>query len=345
MDGALRQGCRARLPVSCAGAACLRPMLPEARVVQGRGAAMVQQGDQPAGRAGSAALFDVLALEGRVKVVDVGAAPGGRPSWAGMMRDGRVDLVAIEPDAGQAERLRRHFGARATVLEHVIGDGSPGLFRETAHGFTASLLEPDNTLAAAFNNLAPLSRVVNRRPVTTHRLDDLAEVEGADFLKIDAQGGEAAILAGAPRTLARALAVEIEVMFLPLYSGQALFADLDIALRAAGFVFHTFLQAGRRTFAPMRIGDDPDKGLNQVLWADAVYVRDWMALDALGTDHLRRYAALMHGLYGSFDLALRIAHEIDRRTGSDTARAYETLLQTGAVDPAHGMSHHRPAGG
>lgn len=289
---------------------------------------MTTQDGEGAGATDHAALFEIFGLHGRLKVVDVGAAPApsSPPAWAGLMADGRVDLVAFEPDARQAEVLRRTYGARASVLEHVVGDGKPGVFHETAAPFAASLLEPDNTLAAAFNNLAPLSRVLARRPVATHRLDDLAETTGADFLKLDAQGAEAAILAGAPRTLERLLLVETEVLFLPLYRGQALFADLDIALRAAGFVFHTFRGAGRRAFAPLVVDNDPSKGLNQVLWADAVYVRDWMALDALGDDLLARYAVLAHGLYGSFDLACRIADVLDGRDGGDRARRYRALL-------------------
>jgi len=274
---------------------------------------MTQQEGTRAAGAGYAALFETLGLEGRLGVVDVGAAFAAAPSYAGLMADDRVDLVAIEPDAVQAGRLRQRHGARATVLEHVIGDGNPGLFRETAASFTASLLEPDNTLAAAFNNLAPLSQVRARRPVDTHRLDDLPEVAGVDFLKLDAQGGEGAILAGAPATLARTLVVETEVLFLPLYRDQPLFADIDIALRAAGFVFHTFRGVGQRAFAPLTVDGDPNRALNQILWADAVYVRDWMALEGLSPDRLARYAALMHGLYGSFDLAHRIVLALQAR--------------------------------
>jgi FkbM family methyltransferase len=276
---------------------------------------------------GFAPLFDLLGLSHRLRVIDVGAAPAAPPSYDALMADGRVDLLAIEPDARQAARLRGRYAERATVLEEVIGDGTPGHFHETNMGFTASLLEPDNTLAAAFNNLAELSQVTARRPVATCRLDDLSQAAGADFLKLDAQGGEGAILAGAAATLADVLVVETEVLFLPLYRDQPLFADLDIALRAAGFVFHTFRGFGQRAFAPLTVDGDANKALNQILWADAVYVRDWARLDALSSDKLRRYGALMHGLYGSYDLASRIVGELEARGEPGLVARYIELLQ------------------
>lgn len=272
------------------------------------------------------ALFAVLGLEGRLRVIDVGAAPGAPPSYAALMDDGRVELLALEPDAVQAARLRKRHGARATVLEHVLGDGAPGIFHETSARFTASLLEPDNDLAAAFNGLAPLSQVTARRPVVTVRLDDLPQAAGTDHIKLDAQGGEGAILAGARNTLAETLVVETEALFLPLYRGQPLFADLDIALRARGFVFHTFRTLGQRAFAPLLVDGKETAALNQILWADAVYVRDWTALETLPTDKLRRYAALMHGLYGSYDLALRIVTALQARGEPGMAERYLTLL-------------------
>ena len=108
---------------------------------------------------------------------------------------------------------------------------------------------------------------------------------------------------------------------------QPLFADLDVALRAHGFVFHTFRGFGQRAFAPFVVDGNPARGINQILWADAVYVRDWMALEALSPDRLCRYAALVHGLYGSYDLAHRVIAALEAAGGRQgiTAR-YRALL-------------------
>jgi hypothetical protein len=110
-------------------------------------------------------------------------------------------------------------------------------------------------------------------------LDDLPETAGADFLKLDVQGAELLVLEGAVARLADILVVHVEVEFLPLYKNQPLFADIDAFLRAQGFAFHTMKPYGR-TFKPAILNNDIYAQLNQLIWADAVYVRDFMRFDA-----------------------------------------------------------------
>jgi methyltransferase FkbM-like protein len=100
---------------------------------------------------------------------------------------------------------------------------------------TSSLYAPNTPLLAAFDRLEELVRVVREIPIETHRLDDVPEAAGADYLKIDVQGAELDVLRGAPRLLAEALVVHAEVEFVPLYREQPLFADVDRTLRGAGY--------------------------------------------------------------------------------------------------------------
>lgn len=56
------------------------------------------------------------------------------------------------------------------------------------------------------------------------------------FLKIDTQGYEASVLDGAASILTRTVGVQLELSFVPLYEGQALFNDLLLRLQQTGFV-------------------------------------------------------------------------------------------------------------
>jgi len=56
------------------------------------------------------------------------------------------------------------------------------------------------------------------------------------YLKIDTQGFEAEVLAGAQATLSDVQALELEVSLRPLYAGQPTWQDLSDVLRDAGFV-------------------------------------------------------------------------------------------------------------
>lgn len=168
-------------------------------------------------------------------------------------------------------------------------------------------------------------------PVQTHRLDDLPEVQGASFLKLDVQGAGLDVIRGASEVLKSALVVQIEVEFLPLYEGQPLFAEIDQAMRERGFVLHRLLGAGTRAFAPMLVDGDPNRGLNQLIWSDAVYLRDFMSLDELEPAELLRLAAIMHTCYGSYDLVYRILAAHDARAPGVYAPRYLNRLHTAQI--------------
>jgi hypothetical protein len=105
-------------------------------------------------------------------------------------------------------------------------------------------------------------------------------------------------------------------------------ADVDTHLRSRGFQFHTFAGFGRRAFKPVVINNDVNNGLRQDLWADAIYVRDWMCLQQVSDVKLLRYALISHDLFGSYDLAHYVLMELDRRHGNGLANAYMARLTT-----------------
>src|SRR5262249_46286712 len=157
--------------------------------------------------------------------------------------------------------------------------------------------------------------VVRRVDLQTVRLDDLPEAREADFLKLDVQGAELDILLGAPATLSHVLAVHTEVEFVPLYRNQPLFPDVDQELRRRGFYFHRFHGLAGRPLKPLVKDNNPSLSMGQVLWADAVYVRDPQRLCELAPPALLKLAAITHEIYASYDYAAAVLEAYDRRTG------------------------------
>jgi hypothetical protein len=77
-----------------------------------------------------------------------------------------------------------------------------------------------------------------------------------------------------------------------------------------------------RVLKPLKLGDDLFAGMSQIVWSDAIFVRDFMHIDRLADDDLIGLAQIVHDCYRSADLALRLLTEHDRRSGRNLARAY-----------------------
>jgi FkbM family methyltransferase len=84
----------------------------------------------------------------------------------------------------------------------------------------------------------PNSMTVAQEPVPVRRLDDVLQPHQDGerlLLKVDTQGFELQVLAGAEETLKRCAAIQIETSFVPLYAGQPLFAEMVGHLTKLGF--------------------------------------------------------------------------------------------------------------
>ncbi|MBI1245128.1 MAG: FkbM family methyltransferase [Alphaproteobacteria bacterium] len=256
-------------------------------------------------------------------VVDVGAASmgPGTDAYSALATDPDVSVVGFEPDAAACSARNASAPPQHRFHPFFVGDGTERTFHKCANPLTSSLYPPNARLLDLFQNL-PIPLVGTER-VQTRRLDDVAEIDGCDFLKVDVQGAELDVLRGARRLLARALVVHTEVEFVPMYEGQPLFGDVDVFLRGEGFMLHRFEGVFSRQLKPVVINGDPFAAGSQILYAEAaVYVRAIDRLAAVPNDALPRFARIMHDVYGSMDLAAHLLHALDARTGGDALKRY-----------------------
>lgn len=267
-------------------------------------------------------LLDFFPEKVEISILDIGAALGEQPSYQPLVNAGRARIIGFEPNAVECERLNKEYGGAHRFFPYFVGDGQPATFHETNWPLTGSLYEPNSPLLGKFQNLSEIVTPVAKHAVSTVRIDDIAEIDDVDFIKIDVQGSELSIFLNALRVLSGTLFVQTEVEFVELYRGQPMFADVDTFLRDRGFQFHTFNGFGGRAFKPLVANDNINMPFRQALWADAIYARDWMRLDALDEAKLRKYAILAHDLFQSYDLAHLVLVALDSRTGGGLAPAY-----------------------
>jgi FkbM family methyltransferase len=267
-------------------------------------------------------LFEFFPEDFQISILDVGAALIERPPYQSLVDAGRGRIFGFEPDQQACEQLNREYGNPHRFFPFFVGDGGPAIFHETNWAPTGSLYEPNSRLLEKFQNLAEVVTPVVTHAVNTTRLDDIADIGDIDFIKIDVQGSELVVFENASRALSGALLIQTEVEFVELYKGQPMFADVDTFLRANGFQFHTMNGVSGRAFKPLVANGDVNSAFRQSLWADALYVRDWMRLEDLSETKLRNYAILAHDILRSYDLAHLVLSALDSKTGGGRAADY-----------------------
>lgn len=275
--------------------------------------------------------FDSLELGAPLRCLDGGALAGDdTPSpWVRWAREGCAEVIGFQPLPQECERLNQrvaHLGGAVRYSPLALGDGAEHTLHVTKTPTNASLLAPALATADLFAELGEGMRVERCEALRTSRLDDLSEIRPVDFLKLHARGTELMVLRHATATLADVAVVQCGVAFVELYEGQPLQADVDRFLRSQGFSFLRFSSVEGRPFKPVHLDGQPLSPISQILWSDAIYVRDVREREQWSSRQLKAAIFVLHELYQAFDLAALLLSELDRRQQSDWQPCYLASL-------------------
>jgi len=262
-----------------------------------------------------------LPADAPVEVLDIGANPiDGDPPYLPLLRAGLARVTGFEPQPDALERLREAAGPHERYLPYALGDGGEHELRVCAESGFSSLLEPDADRLALLTDFPRLATVVERLPVRTRRLDDVARsgrpdeaIERVDLLKIDIQGSELAVIEHGRATLDGLLAVQIEVNHHRLYAGQPSAADVDAVMRDLGLVPHRVVAAKTWPLAPTQWADPDVADAHTMVEADVLYVRDIARLPEFDDRSLLALARIAGIAYGSLGLARACLEQLVRR--------------------------------
>jgi FkbM family methyltransferase len=183
-------------------------------------------------------LFSQLQID---LVVDVGANTG---QFARQCRAAgyKGEIISFEPSAAaHASLLRSAAGDPLwNVADRMALGAADGEIEINiaANSYSSSILPMLHTHLSA----APGSRYLHKEKVSIRRLDDvmlpLAPLDRLDrriLLKLDVQGYESQVLAGAIQLLTRTLAVQLEMSLLPLYDTEVLMPEICATMAANSF--------------------------------------------------------------------------------------------------------------
>lgn len=255
-------------------------------------------------------LFTLLP-EHPVVLADAGAAGGIHERWS-MFGQG-LRVLGFEPDQRAFDILPKQddrVWINAALADH---EGEADLL-VTRHQTNTSLIPPNRSIVdRIYQNPSDFDVVKEVTvPCTTLDATSWAAKLNVTALKADTQGTELAILRGAERCLRETLlAVELEVEFTPLYSGQPLFADVDVFMRERGFML---FDLGNLLCHKWRRSSHVGGRKGQLLAADALYFRTPESLLGLSDSIPDQGVLLAHywavcAAYGYTDLAYETALE------------------------------------
>jgi FkbM family methyltransferase len=203
-------------------------------------------------------------MRGRVLglVVDVGANEGQwLTSFLRFVRASRVEV--FEPIPACVAQLRTSFGGAPYVSIHqaAVGNQTGTVSLNVTEATTfSSVLAPAPEMAQMYNSRGVTS-IHEKITVPLVTLDEALPDTPVDLLKIDVQGFERQVIAGAERTLARTRTVLMEANYQHHYDGDALLPELWQLLAEHGF--------GLWNISSPCYGPD-----GRALWADAVFVKE-----------------------------------------------------------------------
>ncbi len=183
-------------------------------------------------------LFQRYRNSGPISVIDIGAYKGhftiGLDQLCKVKR-----AVLIEPNERLVRAMRTdpslsNFRIVDNAVSDFDGEIDMKIFPNAPD--MSSALALDGSSAELTERTHGEAEIV-RRPV--RKLDTLlagGQNDAIDIIKIDVQGLEHLVIAGATETLKRSTAVYVEVSFRPLYEGSSVFHEIHSMMMKRGFI-------------------------------------------------------------------------------------------------------------
>lgn len=178
----------------------------------------------------------LLEHRGITTVLDVGANVG---QFARMIRGAGFggDILSFEPLSDAHRRLRRRSRRddRWHAFNLAVGaELGPATIHVSDNSYSSSLL----TMTDRHLEAAPGSETIGHEDVEVTTVAQVVADHGIDpsrtFLKVDTQGFERAVIAGAGPLIDDFAAVQLELSFVELYEGQELFDEGVETMRKHG---------------------------------------------------------------------------------------------------------------
>ena len=255
-------------------------------------------------------LFAAFPADFRLVVADIGSVGGLHHRWKGI--SDRLVTINFDPlDPRESTDSSRCY-------PYLIGDreGQAALHITSRPSMSSTLL-PARQFFAPFWEKPSHIRIERTIEAPMTRLDPLLAREGIspDAIKIDVQGGEAGVIAGALETFrSSVLLAEIECSFAARYEGQDSFDQIIARMRELGFALLDVRRLKRYLYENAAGVRNPSLGrgmrAGRLGFCDAIFALEpehlWQRIERGGDangPHAGLKAIALFLIYGKADLA------------------------------------------
>jgi FkbM family methyltransferase len=265
-----------------------------------------------------------------LEIMDIGAMIEGKDRYDILVDQGLARVTGFEPNLDNLEKLKARKGPYR-YLPFFLGNGKKAKFHLTRYPGCSSLLEPNEDIIDLFTSIGTKPdignfSVIEITEVQTVRLDDINNAALPDYVKIDVQGAELLVMENARETFSNVLVLETEVEFIHIYKDQPLFGEIHNFMVECGFMLHKLVDIAGRSLRPFS-PQNPYQAASQVLWADAIFVRDYTNLSKFSNDQILKASAILNDVYLSYDVVVRLLTEYDIRQETNLKDEYIKNLE------------------
>ena len=162
-----------------------------------------------------------------------------------------ISLYSFEPAIEDKDILNKTIRGRYAdfqLIDKALYSNSGAYnFYLMANPSMNSMLQPDVEILdeyfdgiKSFKKWRKQLKIIDQKTISTTTIDTVAaerNIKTIDYLKIDTQGTELAVLTGAESSLKnrKIIVIKTEFAFIPLYKGQPTFTEIDAYLKALGY--------------------------------------------------------------------------------------------------------------
>jgi len=212
--------------------------------------------------------------------IDVGSR-GGVSTFGSL--EPYINIIGFEADENEAARLQgliqdqRKFRSCSIESFAVWSKNMKSKLYICKYLPNCSLLQPNIDCAKKFG-LADQFAIVSTKTVPCITLETLLQERGMpapDYLKIDAQGGDLEVLKGLKSFINDVLLIRLEVIFVPLYSHNPTFGEIDQFMRNHSFRLLSVQNKYPRSIRSRKTINNPVTDNGEFVWADLIYTKDF----------------------------------------------------------------------